>query len=194
MLEGGSSRDFATARGWMWQNGSQFDALLELVTEATVEFLAMQAAAGADVLMLFDSWASAVPAEFRRKVVIDPANRIIDSLRRRGVTVPVIGFPKGIGEGLVAYCEETDIAGVGLDHGVDPVWAATNLPSHITVQGNLDPLSLIEGGQMMINAIDNILEAFAHRAHIFNLGHGITPQTPQQHVHNLLSRVRRTAK
>ena len=194
MLEGGSSRDFATARGWMWQNGSQFDALLELVTEATVEFLAMQAAAGADVLMLFDSWASAVPAEFRRKVVIDPVNRIIDSLRRRRVTAPVIGFPKGIGEGLVAYCEETDIAGVGLDHGVNPVWAATNLPRHITVQGNLDPLSLIEGGQKMMKAIDNIMEAFAHRAHIFNLGHGITPQTPQQHVHDLLSRVRRTAK
>ena len=194
MLEGGSSRDFATARGWMWRNDRQFDALLELVTEATVEFLAMQAAAGADVLMLFDSWASAVPAEFRRKVVIDPVNRIIDSLRSRGITAPVIGFPKGIGEGLVAYCQETDIAGVGLDHGVDPVWAAANLPSHVTVQGNLDPLSLIEGGRNMTRAVDNILEAFANRPHIFNLGHGITPQTPQQHVHDLLSRVRRTAK
>ena len=193
MLEGGSSRDFATARGWMWRNDRQFDALLELVTEATVEFLAMQAAAGADVLMLFDSWASAVPAEFRRKVVIDPVNRIIDSLRRRGIMAPVIGFPKGIGEGLVAYCHETDIAGVGLDHGVDPVWAAANLPSHVTVQGNLDPLSLIEGGPNMIRGVDNILEAFANRPHIFNLGHGITPQTPQQHVHDLLSRVRRTA-
>ena len=193
MLEGGSSRDFATARGWMWRNDRQFDALLELVTEATVEFLAIQAAAGADVLMLFDSWASAVPAEFRRKVVIDPVNRIIDSLRRRGIMAPVIGFPKGIGEGLVAYCQETDIAGVGLDHGVDPVWAAANLPSHVTVQGNLDPLSLIEGGPNMIRGVDNILEAFANRPHIFNLGHGITPQTPQQHVHDLLSRVRRTA-
>ena len=194
MLEGGSSRDFATARGWMWRNDGQFEALLELVSDATVEFLAMQALAGADVLMLFDSWAGAVPAEFRQKVVIDPVNRIIGALRRRGVSAPVIGFPKGIGEGLVAFCHETDIAGVGLDHGVDPLWAAAQLPSHVTVQGNLDPLSLIAGGEPMLKAVDNILNAFAGRPHIFNLGHGITPQTPQQHVHDLLARVRETVR
>ena len=193
MIEGGSSRDFTAARGWMWRNDRQFDALLELVGEATVEFLAIQAAAGADVLMLFDSWAGAVPAEFRRKVVIDPVNRIMAALRNRGITAPVIGFPKGIGEGLVAYCHETDIAAVGLDHGVDPFWAAANLPSHVTVQGNLDPASLVEGGDPMLKAVDNILEAFADRPHIFNLGHGITPQTPQQHVHDLLARIRETA-
>ena len=192
MLEGGSSRDFATARGWMWQHDRQFDALLDLVSEATVEFLAMQAAAGADVLMIFDSWASAVPAEFRQRVVIDPINKIIGALRKRGITTPVIGFPKGIGEGLLAYCHETDIAAVGLDHGVDPAWAAANIPTHITVQGNLDPLSLIAGGDPMYRAIDRILEAFANRPHIFNLGHGITPQTPQQHVHDLLARIRET--
>jgi len=192
MLEGGSSRDFATARSWMWQNDQQFDALLELVSEATVEFLAMQAAAGADVLMIFDSWASAVPAEFRHRVVINPINNIMDALRKRGITAPVIGFPKGIGEGLIAYCNETDVAAVGLDHGVDPVWAAANLPSHVTVQGNLDPLSLIAGGEAMLRATDRILEAFANRPHIFNLGHGITPQTPQQHVHDLLARIRET--
>ena len=106
----------------------------------------------------------------------------------------MIGFPKGIGEGLVAYCHETDIAGVGLDHGVDPLWAAANLPSHVTVQGNLDPLSLITGGEPMLKAIDNILEAFSDRPHIFNLGHGITPQTPQQHVHELLARIRETVR
>ena len=194
MLEGGSSRDFATARGWMWQSDGQFDALLDLVSEATVEFLAMQAAAGADVLMLFDSWAGAVPAEFRQKVVIDPVNRIIGALRHRGITAPVIGFPKGIGEGLVAYCHETEIAGVGLDHGVDPLWAAAHLPSHVTVQGNLDPLSLIAGGDPMLKAIDTILNAFVDRPHIFNLGHGITPQTPQQHVHDLLAHIRETVR
>ena len=100
MLEGGSSRDFATARGWMWQNDGQFDALLDLVTEATVEFLAMQAAAGADVLMLFDSWASAVPAEFRRKVVIDPVNRIIGSLRSAASRRQSSDFRKASAKGL----------------------------------------------------------------------------------------------
>ena len=190
ILEGQSSRDFATARKWIWDNDRHFDKLLDIVTLATVEFLALQAHAGANVLMLFDSWASAVPAHLRKRVVIDPAERIIKTLRARGITQPVIGFPKGIGEGLIAYCDEVDVAGVGLDHGVDPVWAAANLPQHVTLQGNLDPLSLIQGGQSMKASISEILEAFAGRNHIFNLGHGITPETPEQHVHDLVTQIR----
>ena len=190
LLEGGSSRDFATARRWLWENDTRFDRLLETVGRATADFLTLQAEAGADALMLFDSWASAVPAHLRRKVVIDPVNGIIGMLRDRGVTQPVIGFPKGIGEGLVAYCNETDLQGVGIDHGVDLRWAAETLPSHITLQGNLDPLSLIAGGDAMACAIDDILDAMAGRPHIFNLGHGITPGTPLSHVYDLLARVR----
>jgi uroporphyrinogen decarboxylase len=190
MLEGQSSRDFATARKWMWDNDRQFDELLDIVTTATIEFLVIQARAGANALMLFDSWASAVPSHFRRRVVIDPAAKIIESLRSRGITQPVIGFPKGIGEGLLAYCDETPVDGVGLDHGVDVVWAARHLPEHVTVQGNLDPLSLIAGGRPMQQSIDRILEAFSARPHIFNLGHGITPETPEAHVHDLMARIR----
>ncbi|MGC6519648.1 MAG: uroporphyrinogen decarboxylase [Candidatus Puniceispirillaceae bacterium] len=192
LLEGGSSRDFAIARTWMWENEARFDNLLSLISDATVEFLALQAQAGADVLMLFDSWASAVPAHLRRKVVIDPVNHIVAALRDRGHRQPVIGFPKGIGEGLVAYCNETDIHAVGLDHGVDMRWAATSLPDHLVLQGNLDPLSLIAGGPAMHRATAEILEAMAGRRHIFNLGHGITPQTPVSHVHDLISQVRGT--
>ena len=190
MLEGQSSRDFATARKWMWDNDRQFDALLEIVTTATVEFLTLQAHAGADVLMMFDSWASAVPAHFRQRVVIEPAQHIIEALRKRGINQPVIGFPKGIGEGLIAYCDQVPVDGVGLDHGVDVVWAAENLPRHITLQGNLDPLSLIAGGPSMHQSIDAILGAVADRPHIFNLGHGITPETPEAHVHELVTRIR----
>lgn len=190
LIEGQSSRDFANARKWLWQNDRQIDQLMETVVEATVRFLEIQAKAGADALMLFDSWASAVPAHLREQIVIRPAQKIITELRRRGHQQPVIGFPKGIGEGLLAYCDQVDIAGIGLDHGVDPVWAANSLPSHITVQGNLDPLSLIDGGKMMQSAIADILSAFADRAHIFNLGHGITPETPVQHVFDLVSQVR----
>ena len=157
-----------------------------------MEFLDLQARAGADVLMLFDSWASAVPSHLRKKVVIDPVNHIVGALRSRGHRQQVIGFPKGIGEGLVAYCNETDIDAVGLDHGVDMRWAAASLPDHLVLQGNLDPLSLIAGGESMHRAIDDILEAMATRRHIFNLGHGITPETPVAHVHDLLSRVRGT--
>ena len=140
--------------------------------------------------MLFDSWASAVPAHLRRKVVIDPVNHIVSALRSRGHRQPVIGFPKGIGEGLIAYCNETDIDAVGLDHGVDMRWAAASLPDHLVLQGNLDPMSLITGGTGMEQAIDEILEAMTARRHIFNLGHGITPETPVAHVHELLARVR----
>ena len=190
MLEGQSSKDFATARKWMWDNDRQFDQLLDIVTTATIEFLVLQAHAGADALMLFDSWASAVPSHLRKKVVIDPARRIIETLRDQGITQPVIGFPKGIGEGLLAYCHETPINGVGLDHGVDVEWAAETLPRHIALQGNLDPLSLIAGGTSMHHAIETILTAFADRPHIFNLGHGITPETPEPHVHDLVARVR----
>ena len=190
LLEGGSSRDFATARRWLWENDTRFDHLLEIISQATADFLTLQAEAGADALMLFDSWASAVPAHLRKKVVIDPVNTIIATLRDRGVTQPVIGFPKGIGEGLEAYCNETALQGVGIDHGVDLRWAARTLPSHITLQGNLDPLSLIHGGDAMARAIDEILDATEGRSHIFNLGHGITPETPVSHVHDLLARVR----
>ena len=190
LLEGGSSRDFATARRWLWENDTRFDRLLEIISRATADFLTLQAEAGADALMLFDSWASAVPAHLRKKVVIDPVNTIIATLRDRSVTQPVIGFPKGIGEGLEAYCNETALQGVGIDHGVDLRWAAKTLPSHITIQGNLDPLSLIHGGDAMARAIDEILDATNGRSHIFNLGHGITPETPVSHVHDLLTRVR----
>ena len=190
MLEGQSSRDFANARKWMWDNDRQFDELLEIVTNATIGFLVLQARAGADALMLFDSWASAVPAHFRQRVVIEPVQKIIAALRGEGIKQPVIGFPKGIGEGLLAYCDQTPVDGVGLDHGVDIDWAAANLPRHITLQGNLDPLSLIAGGPPMHRTIDAILGALADRPHIFNLGHGITPETPEPHVHDLVAQVR----
>ena len=190
LLEGGSSRDFATARRWMWENDVRFDRLLDLVSQATSDFLALQAEAGADALMLFDSWASAVPSHLRKKVVIDPVNRITGILRDRGIETPLIGFPKGIGEGLIEYCNETELQGVAIDHGVDMRWAAATLPSHLTLQGNLDPLSLIAGGDAMARAIDEILDATSGRPHIFNLGHGITPETPIEHVHDLLARAR----
>ena len=190
MLEGQSSRDFTTARKWMWDNDRKFDELLGIVTAATIEFLEIQARAGADVLMLFDSWAGAVPSHFRRRVVSEPATQINETRRQRGITQPVIGFPKGIGDGLIAYCDDTPIDGIGLDHGVDIAWAAEHLPRHITLQGNLDPLSLIAGGETMARSIGSILEAVSDRPHIFNLGHGITPETPEPHVHELVNRVR----
>ena len=190
MAEGGSSRDFAKARGWAWQYRKETDALLDSLIESTVCFLTLQAEAGADVLMLFDSWASAVPAAQRRWLVIDPVRKIVEGLRKNGQKQPVIGFPKGIGEGLISYVEQSDVSAVGLDQGVDPVWVDKNLPKNFPVQGNLDPLSLVQAGPEMVKDIDRILDAFSSRPHIFNLGHGITPTTPIENVQLMLDHVR----
>ena len=190
MVEGGSSRDFAATRHMLWADRKGFDALLDVIVQCTVEFLDMQASSGADALMLFDSWAGAVPAHLRRDIVVRPARRIVSALRKRGHSQPVIGFPKGIGEGLVEYCDDADVDAVGLDHGVDVRWAARALPAGLPLQGNLDPAALIAGGGAMSEAVDAVLEAFAGRPHIFNLGHGIAPNTPVDHVQRLLDQVR----
>ena len=191
MAEGGSSRDFSKTRGWAWQYQRELDALLESLIESTISFLSLQAEAGVDVLMLFDSWASVVPAAQRQRLVIDPARKIVDGLRKKGYKQPIIGFPKGIGEGLISYVEQSAVNAIGLDQGVDPVWADRNLPKNFPVQGNLDPLSLLQAGPEMMRDIDHILDAFESRPHIFNLGHGITPPTPTHHVQLMLDQVRK---
>jgi len=152
--------------------------------------LEMKAQSGADVLMVFDSWASAVPSYFQDRVVTRPMRRITDGLKSRGINAPVIGFPKGIGENILAYAEQAGINGIGLDHSVDMRWADANLPKSLAVQGNLDPLSVITGGKEMLASADAIMEACASRPHIFNLGHGFNPETPPDHVADLVAHIR----
>jgi uroporphyrinogen decarboxylase len=123
--------------------------------------------------------------------VIEPTRRIIAGLRDIGITVPVIGFPKGVGEGIIPYAEQTGISAIGLDHGVDARWADRNLPRQLAVQGNLDPVSLMEGGPAMLASVDGILDAFSTRPHIFNLGHGIGQHTPPEHVNVLIDHLRK---
>ena len=191
MAEGGSSRDFPNARQWAWQHEKALDGLLDILVAAIISFLSLQAQAGAQALMLFDSWASAVPAAQRDWLVTRPARRIIEGLRKNGHHQPVIGFPKGFGDGLIRYANESGIDAIGLDHGIDPVWAAKNLPAGMPVQGNLDPLSLLHAGPRMLEDIDRIMDAFSTRPHIFNLGHGITPPTPVENVQAMINRVRK---
>ena len=190
MLEGQSSKDFATARKWMWDNDRQFDQLLDIVTTATIEFLVLQAHAGADVLMLFDSWAGAVPDALRQAFIIDPATRILDGLRAQGVDQPVICFPKGLGEGLLEFADQVPAQGLGIDQHTNLAWAAENLPDNVVLQGNMDPLAVAAGGQAMRDELDRILAAMAGRAHIFNLGHGFVPHTPVENVAELTRLVR----
>ena len=190
MAEGGTSRDFHNARQWAWQNKKALDGLLDILVDATVSFLSLQAQSGAQTLMLFDSWASAVPAAQREWLVTNPARAIVEGVRKNGHNQPIIGFPKGIGEGLIRYAAESGVDVIGLDHGVDPVWAGQNLPTKMPVQGNLDPLSLLNAGTEMFQDIDHILDAFHDRPHIFNLGHGITPPTPVENVQQMIDHIR----
>ena len=190
MAEGGSSRDFATCRNWLWSDRAGIEKLLEQLVEAIIQFLTVQAEAGANVLMFFDSWAGAVPASHRNMMVIEPAQKIIAGLRSRGIMQPVIYFPKQIGEGLIAFADRVDCQAIAVDHNTDLLWAAKTLPTHMALQGNLDPLSLLAAGPEMEQAVDAILEACSDRPHIFNLGHGITPPTPPEHLAKLVSLVR----
>ena len=190
LTEGGGSRDFNIARDWLWSKPAESEKLLHHLSDYIVSFLTLQANAGANVLMLFDSWAGAVPASQRTKIITGFHKKIISDLRSAGIKLPIISFPKGLSEGLKAYSEEVECQALALDHYVDRRWAADNLRNDLVLQGNLDPLCLVSGGQVMRCEVEEILEVFSNRRHIFNLGHGIVPQTPPEHVAELLALIR----
>ena len=190
MVAGEGSRDQHDTRAMAYRDPGAFQAIIDAITSVTIEYLIGQIVAGAEAVQLFDSWAgSLAPAEFERWVIA-PNARIVAALAAHHPHIPVIGFPKGAGEKLPAYARETGVAALGLDETIDPVWAAQVLPAGLPVQGNLDPLLLIAGGAELERQTLRILDAFADRPHIFNLGHGIGQTTPLEHVGELLSLVR----
>ena len=190
MVEGAGSRDFAATRGLAYRDPALFDRLIDLLTETTIEYLSAQAEAGAEALMLFDSWSGVLPPTQFRRHVIAPTSRIVAALRSLHPTVPVIGFPRMAGFSAGAYARETGVRGIGLDTSVDLSVAAAALPPGVTVQGNLDPLLLVAGGAAMAAEARAILATMKGRPFIFNLGHGIVPQTPPEHVAALIEVVR----
>ncbi|UIJ47507.1 uroporphyrinogen decarboxylase [Sphingomonas cannabina] len=193
MIAGQGSREQAEARRLAYADPGLMAALVDRIVAVTLDYLEGQVAAGVEAVQLFDSWAGSLsPAQFETWV-IGPTARIVSELRTRCPDVAIIGFPKGAGGKLPAYARETGVDAIGIDETVDPLWAATGLPAGLPVQGNLDPLALIAGGAPLDDAIDRILAAFEDRPHVFNLGHGILPDTPIAHVEQLLARVRRTA-
>ncbi|GAA0730695.1 uroporphyrinogen decarboxylase [Sphingomonas trueperi] len=190
MIAGQGSREQAEARRLAYRDEGLMQALVDRIADQTIAYLRAQAEAGVEAVQLFDSWAGSLsPAQFERWVIA-PNARIVAAVRD---LVPVIGFPKGAGGKLAAYARETGVDAIGLDETVDPAWANAVLPEGLPVQGNLDPLALITGGTVLDHAIDRILAAFPERPHVFNLGHGILPDTPIAHVEQLLGRVRGTA-
>jgi len=190
MIAGQGSREQAEARQLAYSDPEKMDAILDIVSRITVDYLSRQIEAGVDAVQLFDSWSGSLsPAQFE-KLVIARTAWIVNELRKRHPETPIIGFPKGAGGKLRAYAAETGVDALGLDETVDPAWAAKELPAKLPVQGNLDPLALIAGGEALRSSVQRVLDAFADRPHIFNLGHGIQQTTPIAHVEQLVELVK----
>ena len=190
MVAGQGSHDQAEARRLAYGDPARFEAIIRRIEDATLDYLLGQIDAGAEAVQLFDSWAGSLsPAQFEQWVIA-PTARLVEGVRAKYPEVPVIGFPKGAGSKLRVYADETGVSALGLDETVDPMWAAKELPEDLPLQGNLDPLVLVAGGEVLAKAVTRILDAFAGRPHIFNLGHGILQDTPIAHVEELLARVK----
>ena len=190
MVEGGTSRDFALTKRWAFSEPKGFGMLIDRLVEATVEYLSMQVEAGAEVLQLFDSWAGVLPEAAFRLLVIEPTRRIVAAVKERHPLVPIIGFPRGAGVLYDAYGRETGVDALSLDPTVPLAWAREQLQSRLPVQGNLDPLLLAIGGSAMAEATRAIRAGLGAGPFVFNLGHGILPETPPEHVSALVGLVR----
>jgi uroporphyrinogen decarboxylase len=190
MVAGEGSRDQHVTRALAYRDPVGFREIIDAIVDVTIEYLCGQIEAGAEAVQLFDSWAGSLAPDQFEDWVIEPNAAIADALLARYPEVPVIGFPKGAGAKIVAYARETAVDAVGLDETVDPAWAAKELPDGLPVQGNFDPLLLLAGGKALEQRARYVLDAFAGRPHVFNLGHGIDKETPIENVERLLAVVR----
>jgi uroporphyrinogen decarboxylase len=190
MLEGGSSREFAHAKAWIYRDPSGFGALIDRLIEATVDYLSLQIEAGAEAIQLFESWAGVLSAPAFERWVIRPNAAIIERLKARHPGVPVILFPRGAGANYRAIGKAIEVAGIGLDTTVPLAWARSNLQRRCAVQGNLEPQLLVIGGKPMARDVQRIRRALGSAPFIFNLGHGVLPSTPPEHVAELVRLVR----
>jgi uroporphyrinogen decarboxylase len=163
--------------------------MLDQLVEASAHYLAMQAKAGADALMLFESWAEGLADDVFNSWIIEPTAKLIRRLHALGVKQPILGFPRGAGGLVLDYASATGVNAVGLDTAF-PLARVASLPEKMAVQGNLDPMRLVAGGPGLEQRVREIVEALRGRPHIFNLGHGVTPETPIAHVERVLAALR----
>ena len=190
MVAGQGSKDHHEARALAYRGPMASGELIEAIERATVDYLIGQIDAGVEAVQLFDSWGGSLAPDQYARWVIAPNARLAAALHEARPGIPVIGFPKGSGEKLAAYARETGVDAVGIDETLDPAWVAANLAPDLPVQGNLDPLLLLAGGQALVERTELVLRAFADRPHVFNLGHGIGQHTPIAHVEQLVATVR----
>lgn len=187
MVDGGGSKEFSATRSLAYRDPEYFSRLIEMLTEATIDYLSRQIEAGAEAVQLFDSWAGLLPAEQFRLWVMEPARKIVDALNRAHPDIPVIGFPRGVGVLYEDYAGISGVTALGMDERVSLEWAkGLGLP----LQGNLDPFALLAGGDALDRGVDRIMEELDGTPFIFNLGHGVHKDTPPDHVTRLVDRVR----
>ncbi|MEQ1647338.1 MAG: uroporphyrinogen decarboxylase [Hyphomicrobiaceae bacterium] len=190
MVGGQGSSDQAAARGLAYRDPTLFQSLMDLLVDASVDYLGRQARAGADLLQIFDSWAGSLPDDEFETWVVAPTRRIVAQMKAQFPDLPIIGFPRGSGPLAFNYVQETGVDAVGCDTAMPLELIRSSLSGKTVVQGNLDPLLLVAGGDRMRRRIDTLLATLAANPYIFNLGHGIVPETPPEHVAELVRHVR----
>ncbi|MGQ0674205.1 MAG: uroporphyrinogen decarboxylase [Hyphomicrobium sp.] len=191
MVAGEGSSDQAAARLWAYRDPEGFSQLIDILVESSIAYLSGQVSAGADCLQIFDTWAGSLPDDEFETWVVEPTARIVAAVKALHPDVPIIGFPKGAGSSALWYVAETKVDGVGCDTATPPYMMSEAFEGeNVVVQGNLDPLLLVAGGPAMEERIDHILELMSGKRFIFNLGHGIVPETPPENVGRLVEIVR----
>jgi uroporphyrinogen decarboxylase len=190
MVAGRSSLDQLPARQFAYRHPDAFGELIEILIEASASYLIRQFEAGVDAVQIFDTWAGVLPPDEFHKWCIEPCARIVAAVRKRVPGAKIIGFPRGAGTKLTAYVAAVSVDAVGLDWMIELGFARDRIQKERPVQGNLDPLMLLVGGAALDRGIDGVLAAFAAGPFIFNLGHGVLPETPIAHVERLIARVR----
>ena len=190
MVEGGSSRDFANTKRWAFSDPDGFGGLIDMLVAAISQHLICQARAGAEAVQIFDSWAGVLPEPLFRRWCVEPVAAIVQRVKAAHPELPIIGFPRGAGAAYLGYASATGVDAVGLDTTVPTQWAANHLQPDSVVQGNLDPLMLVVGGDAMRGEVERIRADLSGGGHVFNLGHGVIPETPPEHVAELASLLR----
>ncbi|MDB4185823.1 uroporphyrinogen decarboxylase [bacterium] len=190
MIAGRGTPDQAPAHKLMNEQPEVFDALMDKITEATIDYLLMQIEAGAEVVKIFDSWAGSLPGAAFQKYSLEPARRITAALKAKYPDTPIIGFPREAGDGYIGFAKATGVDCVALDNSVTPEWAVKNVQVDGCVQGNLKSSHMVTGGQALVDETRSIVKAFSGGPHIFNLGHGITPDANPDNVQRMIDAVR----
>ena len=190
MIAGKGTKDQGPAHKFLKEDKDSFEMLINLLTEATILYLSKQIDAGAEVIKIFDSWAGSLKEEDFVKYAIEPVKKIITALNKLHPDVPIIAFPRGAGLKYIDFANETGANCIAIDHSVDPDWAAKNLQIDSCIQGNLNPKHMVTGGKALLEETTKILDCFSNGPHIFNLGHGITPDGKPENLQLMIDKIR----